>query len=183
MVTIIVYIILLLFFIFIIITITFTMIITTIINVYFSPLGRTLPRIHSHKSASLPARGKDADMPPVLDLLRVAPEDLATQITRMDFPVFKYVKFGRCFCSYSYYGIVVISILIPIGHGFIYCRVRLFKNIIVHNDILLYTVIDLVHLFLHYLLLERSLEILPRSANFSQALFMHGMSNDEPYSC
>ncbi|XP_042885325.1 ras-specific guanine nucleotide-releasing factor RalGPS1-like isoform X7 [Penaeus japonicus] len=49
----------------------------------------TLPRIHSHKSASLPARGKDADMPPVLDLLRVAPEDLATQITRMDFPVFK----------------------------------------------------------------------------------------------
>ncbi|XP_071537513.1 ras-specific guanine nucleotide-releasing factor RalGPS1-like isoform X6 [Panulirus ornatus] len=49
----------------------------------------TLPRIHSHKSASLPARGKDAENPPVLDLLRVAPEDLATQITRMDFPVFK----------------------------------------------------------------------------------------------
>ncbi|XP_068221225.1 ras-specific guanine nucleotide-releasing factor RalGPS1-like isoform X1 [Palaemon carinicauda] len=49
----------------------------------------TLPRIHSHKSASLPARGKDADTPPVLDLLRVVPEDLATQITRMDFPVFK----------------------------------------------------------------------------------------------
>ncbi|XP_042230683.1 ras-specific guanine nucleotide-releasing factor RalGPS2-like [Homarus americanus] len=49
----------------------------------------TLPRIHSHKSASLPARGKDTDNPPVLDLLRVVPEDLATQITRMDFPVFK----------------------------------------------------------------------------------------------
>lgn len=80
--------------------------ITCIINLCcslsFSPLGRTLPRIHSHKSASLPARGKDADMPPVLDLLRVAPEDLATQITRMDFPVFKCVKFGGCFC-YLYY--------------------------------------------------------------------------------
>lgn len=50
---------------------------------------RTLPRIHSHKSASLPARGKDTDSPPVLDVLRVLPEDLATQITRMDFPVFK----------------------------------------------------------------------------------------------
>ncbi|XP_069194858.1 ras-specific guanine nucleotide-releasing factor RalGPS1 isoform X5 [Procambarus clarkii] len=49
----------------------------------------TLPRIHSHKSASLPARGKDSDNPPVLDLLRVVPEDLATQITRMDVPVFK----------------------------------------------------------------------------------------------
>ncbi|KAK7081627.1 RasGEF, partial [Halocaridina rubra] len=49
----------------------------------------TLPRIHSHKSASLPARGKDTDSPPVLDLLRVLPEDLATQITRMDFPIFK----------------------------------------------------------------------------------------------
>lgn len=49
----------------------------------------TLPRIHSHKSASLPARGKDSDTPPVLDLLRVVPEDLATQITLMDFPVFK----------------------------------------------------------------------------------------------
>ncbi|MPC40010.1 Ras-specific guanine nucleotide-releasing factor RalGPS1 [Portunus trituberculatus] len=49
----------------------------------------TLPRIHSHKSASLPARGKDTESPPVLDVLRVLPEDLATQITRMDFPVFK----------------------------------------------------------------------------------------------
>ena len=53
--------------------------------------SRTLPRIHSHKSASLPARGKDTDSPPVLDVLRVLPEDLATQITRMDFPVFKCV--------------------------------------------------------------------------------------------
>lgn len=53
---------------------------------------RTLPRIHSHKSASLPARAKDTESPPVLDVLRVLPEDLATQITRMDFPVFKYVS-------------------------------------------------------------------------------------------
>ncbi|KAK4301105.1 hypothetical protein Pmani_026731 [Petrolisthes manimaculis] len=52
----------------------------------------TLPRIHSHKSASLPARGRDADTPPVLDLLRVLPEDLATQITLMDFPVFKAIS-------------------------------------------------------------------------------------------
>ncbi|XP_076058431.1 ral GEF with PH domain and SH3 binding motif isoform X2 [Oratosquilla oratoria] len=49
----------------------------------------TLPRVHSHKSASLPARSRDSDTTPVLDVLRVSPEDLATQITRMDFPVFK----------------------------------------------------------------------------------------------
>ena len=49
----------------------------------------TLPRMHSHKSSSLPARSKDREVPPVLDVLRVSPEDLATQITRMDFPIFK----------------------------------------------------------------------------------------------
>jgi len=62
----------------------------------------TLPRMHNHKSMTLPAasRGhKDDDGgPPILDILRVSPEDLATQITRLDFPVFKAIEPDELTC-------------------------------------------------------------------------------------
>ncbi|CAL4074019.1 unnamed protein product, partial [Meganyctiphanes norvegica] len=62
----------------------------------------TLPRMHNQKGMTLPIAArtpKDIDGgPPILDLLRVSPEDLATQITRLDFPVFKAITPDELTC-------------------------------------------------------------------------------------
>lgn len=61
----------------------------------------TLPRSHGHKSMTLPAAGRginDDGGSLIHDMLRVSPEDLATQITLLDFPSFKAIKPDELTC-------------------------------------------------------------------------------------